>query len=283
MFLTALPVFFACEKAQEQISVESISLNETSAEMVEGESLTLTAKITPSNATNKNISWKSDNARVATVDQNGKVTAVKAGKATITVISEDCGKSASCVVTVKAKVITVTSVTLNKSQASLKVGEYITLTATVTPDDATDKTVTWTTSDATVATVSNGVVTAKKVGTATITAKAGDKTATCQITILPTDVISVTLNISSETINIGETIELLATITPDNATDKSLLWSSSNPTIATISNGKVTAKAAGATTITAKSNNGLTASCNITVIEGSSAPGGSEGTGEEEW
>ena len=147
LFLIALPVFYACEKAQEQIPVESISVSKTSAELVEGESITLTAKITPSNATNKDISWKSGNSGVATVDQNGNVIAVKAGKATISVISEEGGKSATCVVTVKAKVINVSSVTLNKTSASLKVGETITLEATVNPSDATDKTLSWSSSN----------------------------------------------------------------------------------------------------------------------------------------
>ena len=111
------------------------------------------------------------------------VTAKKVGSATITAKAGD--KSATCAITVAAT--PVTSVTLNKTSASLKAGETVTLTATVKPDDATDKTVTWTTSDASVATVSNGVVTAKKVGTATITAKAGDKSATCSITVVATE------------------------------------------------------------------------------------------------
>jgi uncharacterized protein YjdB len=78
----------------------------------------------------------------------------------------------------------VTSVTLNKPSATLKAGETVTLTATVKPDDATDKTVIWSSSDGSVASVSAGVVTAHKLGTATITAKSGDKTATCSITVL---------------------------------------------------------------------------------------------------
>ena len=180
-------------------------------------------------------------------------------------------------------IIPVTSISLSSTEASILLGHSQTLTATVLPDNATDKTVTWTSSDSNVASVENGVVTANKPGTATITATAGTKSATCQITVLPIEVASVTLNVSSETINVGETTKLTATVSPDNATDKTLLWSSSNPTIATVSNGKVTAKAAGTTTITVKSINGLTATCIITVIEGGGTPGGSEGTIEEEW
>ena len=118
---------------------------------------------------------------MATVS-DGVVTAKKVGSATITAKAGD--KTATCTVTVVAT--PVTSVTLNKTTASLKAGETVTLTATVKPDDATDRTVTWSTSDASVATVSDGVVTAKKVGSATITAKAGDKTATCTVTVVAT-------------------------------------------------------------------------------------------------
>ena len=125
--------------------------------------------------------------------------------------------------------------TLDKTTASLKAGETITLTATVNPDDATDKTVTWSSSDQTIATVSNGVVTAKKVGNATITAKAGSKTATCQITVVATEVTSVTLNKTTASLRAGETVTLTATVNPDDATDKTVTWSSSDQTIATVS------------------------------------------------
>ena len=264
LFLTALPVFYACEKAQEQILVESISVNKTTVELVEGEGVTLTAKIAPSNATNKNISWKSDNALVASVDQNGTITAIKAGKATISVISEDGGKSATCAVTVKAKVINVSSVTLNKTSVSLKVGETITLEATVNPSDATDKTVSWSSSDEDIAIVSNGVVTAKKVGTAPITAKAGDKTATCVITVVATPVTSISLDKTSYSLKAGETVTLTATVNPDDATDKTVTWTTSDATIATVVNGVVTAKKVGTAPITAKAGD-KTATCEITV------------------
>ena len=149
-----------------------------------GTSVTLTATVAPADATNKNLIWKSNNNAAAIVDQNGKVTGVAPGSANITVTTVDGCKTATCAITVNAT--PVTSVTLDKTSASLKAGETVTLTATVNPDNATDKTVTWTTSDATVATVSNGVVIAKKAGTATITAKAGEKTATCAITVTET-------------------------------------------------------------------------------------------------
>ena len=264
LYLTALPVFYACEKAQEQILVESISLNKTSAELVEGESISLTAKIAPSNATNKNISWKSDNVGVATVDQNGNVTAIKAGKATISVISEEGGKSATCVVTVKAKVIIVSSVTLSKTSVSLKVGETITLEAKVNPDDATDKTVSWSSTDDDIAIVSNGVVIAKKIGSATITAKAGEKTASCAILVEATSVTSISIDKTSASLKVGETVTLTATVNPDDATDKMVSWTTSDATVATVDNGVVTAKKVGTATITAKAGD-KTATCTITV------------------
>ena len=159
----------------------------------------------------------------------------------------------------------VKEISLNKTSASLKVGETVTLSATVKPDDATDKSVTWSTSDATIATVSDGLVTAKKIGTASITAKAGDKTATCTITVVATPVTSVTLNKTSASLKVGETVTLSATVKPDDATDKSVTWSTADATIATVSDGLVTAKKLGTAIITAKAGD-KTATCTITVV-----------------
>ena len=113
--------------------------------------------------------------------ENGIVKAVKIGSATITAKAGD--KTATCAVTVEAT--PVTSITLDRTTASLKVGQSVTLTATVNPSDATDKTVTWTSSNPSVAAVENGIVKAVKIGSATITAKAGDKTSTCIIHVVP--------------------------------------------------------------------------------------------------
>ncbi len=248
------------------IPVSSVSLNKTSLTLTEGENETLTATVGPDNATDKTVTWSTSDASVATVDQSGRVTAVKAGSATITAKAGD--KTATCSVTVEKLVIPVSSISLNKTSLTLTEGENETLTATVGPDNAMDKTVTWSTSDASVATVDqSGRVTAVKAGSATITAKAGDKTATCSVTVekLVIPVSSVSLNKTSLTLTEGESETLTATVDPDNATDKKVSWSSSNTKIATVdSNGKVTAVKAGTVTITAKAGD-KTATCAVTV------------------
>ena len=139
--------------------------------------------MSPSDATDKTVSWKSSNTSVATVDQNGKVTAVNAGSAVITVTTNDGSKTATCKVTV---VIPVTSVSLNKTELTIEKGKSETLTATVSPSDATNKAVTWQSSNNSIATVDqNGKVTAKELGnvTITVTTKDGSKTATCSVTV----------------------------------------------------------------------------------------------------
>ena len=175
---------------QKEIAITGISLNKSTTSLTEGESETLTATITPSNATgDKTVKWSSSNEAVATVDSNGKVTAKKAGTAVITATSSN-GKTAGCTVTVKQKEIAITGISLNKSTTSLTEGESETLTATITPSNATgDKTVKWSSSNEAVATVdSNGKVTAKKAGTAVITATSSNgKTAGCTVTVKQKD------------------------------------------------------------------------------------------------
>lgn len=247
--------------------VESVSLDKTTAEITEGETITLTATIKPENATNKNVIWSSSNEEIATVE-DGVVSAIKEGEATITAKTDDGGKTAECKVTVKAKVYPVESISLDKTSASLKVGETTTLTATVKPDNATDKTVSWSSSDASVASVENGVITAKKIGTTTITAKAGDKEASCSITVEATPVTSIELDKTSASLKVGEALTLTATIKPDNATNKKVIWSSSNAEIATVEDGVVTAIKEGETTITAKTEDGgKTATCTISAYQ----------------
>jgi uncharacterized protein YjdB len=172
----------SCEKKEQEVPVSSVSMSQATAEMVVGETISLSATVLPSNATEKTVSWASSNQSVATV-AGGKVIAVSEGQSTITASAG--GKSATCIVTVSKKTIDVASVELNKTELSLTEGESETLIAAVKPDDATDKTVTWSTSDKTIATVENGKVTAVKFGEATIlvTTTDGNKTATCTVTV----------------------------------------------------------------------------------------------------
>ena len=160
--------------------------------------------------------------------------------------------------------VAVSSVTLNTNKRELIDGSTVTLTATVLPADATDKTVTWSSSDPAVATVDNGTVTAVGVGTATITAKAGDVTATCTVTVEPKPTSGVILDQSLLSLDVGATATLTATVLPEDATDKTVTWTSSDPAVATVENGVITAVAAGSATITAAAG-GQSATCAVTV------------------
>ena len=165
-----------------QTSPKGISMKDSLAlDLSTKVSDTLQATITPSTANvNKEITWKSDNTGIATVDGNGKVTAVGNGTTKITATTAN-GKSASCTVTVTTAI---TSISVSPTSKTLKTGETVQLTATKNPSTATEG-ITWTTSNSSVATVSNGLVTAKGSGTATITVKSstGGKSATCTITV----------------------------------------------------------------------------------------------------
>ena len=168
------------------VAVTGVSLNKSSADLSVGETETLTATITPSNATNQNVTWSSSNTIVASVSSNGVVTAKASGTAKITVKTTDGNWTASCDITVRNSVITVTGISLNRTSVNLVIGQTETLAAIITPTNATDKNVTWSSSNTDIATVSSsGVVTAKAVGTVTITATTvdGNKTATCTVVV----------------------------------------------------------------------------------------------------
>ena len=169
------------------ISVNSIDLDADEMTLTVGDVGQLIATVGPENATDKTVTWTSSKESVATVDATGKVTAIAEGTATIKAKAGSI--STTCIVTVKAATVAVTSVTLDKTELALTVGDAaVQLTATVKPDNATDADVDWSSSDQSVATVDgSGLVTAVADGTATITAKAGDKTAECKVTISKAD------------------------------------------------------------------------------------------------
>ena len=246
------------------VKVTGITLNKTTASVVKGKTVALTATVTPDTATDKTIKWTTSNKNVATVSPDGVVTAVAAGTAIITATAADgSGVKATCKITVTNPVIKVTKVTLNKTTASVVKGKTLTLTATVTPTNATNKNVTWKSSNTKIATVDgNGKVTAVAAGTATIicTAKADkSKSATCKITVTNPAVKVTKLSMNKTSVDLlkGKTVQLKVTVTPSNATNKAVTWTSSNKKIATVtSNGLVKAVGTGTVTITAKAKDG---------------------------
>ncbi len=165
--------------------------------------------------------------------------------------------------------VPVSSIKLSKTSATIEKGKTLSLTAAVSPTNATYKTFTWTTSNSKVATVSDGRITAVSVGTATITAKSENgKTAVCKITVKKPDIAvsSIKLSKSVLTLGKGETFSLRATVSPSNATNKTVVWRTSNSKILTVDkNGNVKAVGNGTAWITARTTNGLEKSCKITV------------------
>lgn len=176
----------ACELTdlqEKDISVSSVSLSQATAETIPGETVQLIATVLPTNASDKTVVWASSNKSVATVSDSGLVTAIAEGSSTITA---SCGgKSATCQVTVRKATVAVSDVTLDQTDLKLTVGDEELLKATVSPYDATDRAVTWNSSDESIVSVDqNGKVKALKGGTATITAAAGDKSATAFVDVL---------------------------------------------------------------------------------------------------
>ncbi len=250
------------------VNVTGVTLNKTSTTIAQEQTEQLTATITPSYATNKNVTWSTSNPSIATVSNTGLVTGVGVGTATITVTTEDGSFTATCTVTITA-VYHVTGVSLSPSALALHPGNQSSLTATISPSNATNKNVTWTSSNTNIATVSGGTVTAVAAGTATITVTTvdGNKTATCSVSVTNVPVSNVSLNKSSMTLTRSNSEKLTVTVTPSDATNKNIIWSTSDSSIATVSDGTVTAVGVGVATITATSasDSSKKATCTVTV------------------
>lgn len=248
------------------ISITGVDIDKRNVSLNIGDTSQLNTTITPSNTTmSKIIDWESSNGNIVQVDSNGKITAKAIGSATITARTIN-GYSSTSNVNVYSHI---TSVSLNKNNLSLTLGNKENLYATINPSDTTDsKILTWTSSNTKVATVdSNGLVTAKGVGSTTITVKTvNNKTSNCVVNVgLP--ILSVSLNKTNATLIEGDTIQLNTEINPSNTSDsKVIIWTSSDTNLATVdSNGLVTTKGVGTATITAKTSNGKTATCTIII------------------
>lgn len=256
------------------IKVNSIKLNTDDYVMYSKQYVQLKATVSPDNATNNNVTWKSSNRNIATVDSKGKVKALKVGNAIITATSVDGSNvSAQC----KIKVVQrVTKIKLNKSIINLsKKGKTAKLKATVYPNNAYDKSVNWTSNNKKVATVDkNGKIKAiinKGITYVNAIAKDGSTKRARVLVIVGPKVQRITLNKSSVTLNRGannRTFQLKKSIKNKNATYKGVSWYSSNKNIATVnSTGKVTLKRRGKVVITVKARDGSnkSAKCKVTV------------------
>ena len=235
-----------------------VKLNGSNAIIEKGKTLTLKATVTPLDLADKSVTWKSSDTKIATVTSAGKVKGVRTGTAIITCTFNATGLSTTCYVTVGC-------VKLDQTEASVEKGKTVTLTATVYPSTLTDKSVTWTSSNTKVATVSSrGKVKGVRTGTAiiTCTSVATGLSATCEVTVG-----SVMLDQTEVAVNKGKTVTLKATVYPSTLEDKTVTWTSSNTKVATVSSkGKVKGVKTGTAIITCASNaTGLSATCTVTV------------------
>ena len=261
-----------CEVTVSGVPVTGVTLDKESLVLKPGESYTLTATVLPDDASIKNVTWTSSNPDDVYVNDEGKITAHAVnGFATITATAAG-GHTATCDVTVRY--VPVSGITLDKTTLNLVAGESAVLTATVLPEDATNPVTFWSSSDETVAKVVNGLVTADRNcrgGTATITVSStldpsAGVTATCEVTVT-VPVTEVVITNTTLDLFVGDTFTLGASVRPSYATNQNILWSSSVPSVATVtSEGVVTGVGLGTTTITATSEDGgFTASCVVTV------------------
>lgn len=272
---------------EDYIPVTSVSLNKSEITLAgPGATETLIATVEPDYATDTSVSWSSTADSVASVDEDGEVTAVAQGTTTITATSnDDPTKSASCIVTVVgSSYVPVESLSISPVTITARTRSSINFYFTILPADATNKGVKCYTnasiSDSSIAQVIAGgddrviVNTYDKLGTTTLTAFAKDNesiTATATITVVADteSVTGVTLDRSALAMNTGDTVKLTATVEPSNADDKTVSWSSDDTSVATVSsNGTVTAVGAGTATITVTTTDGdYTATCDVTVTE----------------
>lgn len=251
------------------IDATGISLNETEAIMCVGSEKQLEATVEPIYATDPSVSWMSTNEAVASVNNNGLVTAFSRGTTWIAATTNDgTNLTAMCKMTVKAAP---TSLTLNCNEADVHLHQTLQLNATILPSDAHQQ-VEWSSSNNNVATVSeSGLVTPVALGNAIIyatTVDGSNKKALCVITVLPAVAVGVQMNQTAAAMKVGQTFQLNATVSPADASQE-VAWASSNTSVATVNeNGLVTALNIGDATITATTKDGtnLSASCAVSVV-----------------
>lgn len=251
------------------ISLNSISIPKN-LQLKEQSSSTLNVTFNPSNATNKKVTWKSSNPNVATVDSSGNVKAKAPGTATITVISSDGGKVATCNVEVTALSKKLTGISLNKTELSMELDTEETLTVIFNPEYAENKNIKWSSSNTKIAKVSNGKITPVKPGKVEIKAVSedGNYEAVCQVTILSPPIESIKFAQTKQSVALGSIVTLKTISTPTDTAINNPIWTSSDETVATIKDGVLTALKLGTTVITISNEDGsIKAETTITVVK----------------
>ncbi|MBN1597504.1 MAG: Ig-like domain-containing protein [Bacteroidales bacterium] len=259
------------------IPVTGVSISPINVNMNIGGTQQMIVHLTPSNATNQNLSWSSSDSEIASVNSNGLVTANAEGETSITVTTEDGGYTASGNVTVSPPIIPVTGINISPTTASLTVDSTQQFSVNIYPENATNQNVSWSSNNSFVASVtSNGLVAAISEGMCTInvTSQDGGYTDNCYVTVTPAFIPVTGINVSpnSTDLIVGNTQQLTASVYPQNATNQNIFWSSSNTSVASVNSaGLVTAIAEGYATITVTAQDGgYSATCYIVITPGNS-------------
>ena len=261
--------------------IKNIHMSSSSMSIKNGSTVQLTAIITPQELSSSTLTWSSSNTKVATVNNKGLVTAKSVGKATITAKTSN-GLTAKCEITVTSNEVKTTSIILNKTSLTLKLNDQYQLVATISPSTATVRKLIWTSDNENVAEVNqSGLVVAKGEGKATIMVTSSDGKAIAKSIVTVTKAstptpnnpatpsttkpTSVSLGIANQTSKyVGEQLQLSASVTPSSIKNYTVKWSSSNTSVATVSNGLVKCVGTGTVTITAEVN-GVKGSATIVV------------------
>ena len=251
--------------------VQSISLNATQKEVIVGDSFTLTATLSPENATNRNVIWKLVSGDAISLSNIGVIQAKKVGEALVRAEAADgSGITAECKVVVKPRLVQ--SISLNATKKDLLVGETFTLTATAMPENATNRNVIWKLVSGNAISLSNtGVIQAKKVGEALVRAEAADGsgiTAECKLVVKPRLVQAISLNATQKHLVVGDSFTLTATLSPENATNRNVIWKLVSGDAISLSNtGVIQAKKVGEALVRAEAvdGSGITAECKLVV------------------
>ena len=250
------------------VLVSSIAVSQTTVSMTVSQTQQIITTVSPSNAANNTLSWLSSNTAIATVSSSGLITSVAVGSATITVQSTDGSNiSRTISISVSTNTITITSIVLAPSSASLTPGATTQLSSTIMPSNANNKTLNWSSSNTAIVVVnSSGLVTAIASGTANVWATSTDgsnQTGACIITV-SVPATSISLNQSTVTMHPGNTLTLVETVLPSNATNKTVTWTSNSANATVNSLGVITAVAVGSAVITARCGT-LTTTCVVSI------------------